>query len=786
MAAKRQRYSEDDVYSGDEIGKQKRAASSALEKSAASAAAAVMPTSHELAKHVFDLDHAAHKEFVRQCAVSFLTMQDAVDGLHAYADQVGCKVRIRNSRVSKNNRPVKTMECRVPGCPFKVILRDIALTVTRVDLSKSRLRHVHLPVQSDTSSSDLPERTVERAEWTEFFEWSLRTRHPSPDNNDDDDDEWLRQEWVTENPLKPLNGMMGKLFVRDVHVMEGHYDWTRHRQVILRSAKLHRVSKARTHYNGKPTKSGGGRLLFHTSSMILEDFTAALQAGEREYFAWWYARTNRVADEDNLLALLRVDGMDALDLQKMLLFLHVNHEVLANDQFMQGDGHERHAVFPSSSSSSSSLCCYLAINKYALRAVRLAMLRYIPLECKFPCAPLLIQAWATKPCSRHEDSVRRQGIVAAIAFVAQHVHRGVCGSGGGGGDWRCTCIYGHNAPQFALYENLPMFVSYLRCRKDEILLERISESQPGGRLADAGDSLYKLLAAFVFQKKEHFILKSALNELWGRFVNGTDHEQVRAKYPIAYALLHYLKSTPGMGCVDQQWISLHVPTWNVLAAADLPVGCARPDPSFLAHHFVYELCFDTAFFSLELRTLLCNQIVINHPPMPAVNESPQRLADFWFRAELRNYEANLAKPLDSEAAALRTVSKPTTKDLWPLNTLFLLFSSMQHIAWNPKAPDLRGPVRLADPALFACRQLNLPVGYEARRGPDGGSIVYYMESFLLAWTDHSVSSPPPPHPRQGRSALYAYNLVRDEQFYADRSALAGGGGGGGGTMEESD
>ncbi len=794
---KRQRVSaerEEDVYSGgggdeDEGGRRavptpvptKRAT---LPSAAAVVEAAVMfETSEELSRKIALLNHLAYRTFLKLMKgdLSFRSMDAAISALHAYAQTADCRLRIRTSRL-KGGRPTKVVVCCVKGCPFQVTVRNTSVTVTDIDVSSvSRFRHAH-PVAAPLGAREVNleeddglSRLIKRVDWETFVEW-LSGCPPGTVAD------VLRQAWVSERPLEPLNGMMGDLFKDDVQVMQDAYEWTRYCKAISRSIKVHRVSKPVTHYNGAPTKYGRGleNVLFETVVMTTKTaFEEAIGPHETPYFQWWYERTNCVRGEDGLLALLHVKGLDALDLQKTLLLLQRNHDVFNNDQSDPrngGDGHQRHTIFPPALASlDGSPSCYMAINKYALRAIRLTMLRYIPVECKFPSAPLLIQGWATKPDSPYEDAVRRQGVAAVVGFIAQHVHRGKCGSYAGGssvsGNRRCTCVHSHTTPQFALYEGLPLFVSYLRCQKDAILLERIRDSQPGGKYEDAGDSLYKLLAAFVFQKKEHFILKKALQTMWGRFENGDNCVSLRAKYPIAYALIAFLKNSPAMGSSAELWVPIYLPSWGSLSLSKLlPPNVKLPDSSYAPHHFFYELCFDEQNFDLEFRTMLATQMIINHPPSPAINEAADKLADFWFREELRDYEAKLARPVHQLPLQ---IAKPHTKDLWPLNGLYLLLSSMQHVAWNPgclhtgDAGELRSPVRIADPALFACKQLDLPVAYERFKGEKQRCKVYYMENFLLAWTGtYSDASA-----KGKRDALYAYNLVRDEQFYADRVPL---------------
>jgi hypothetical protein len=112
--------------------------------------------------------------------------------------------------------------------------------------------------------------------------------------------------------------------------------------------------------------------------------------------------------------------------------------------------------------------------------------------------------------------------------------------------------------------------------------------------------------------------------------------------------------------------------------------------------------------------------------------------------------------------------------------MFLLLNTMQNVAWRaPRIGELgevesddmsekihsalRGPLRIADPAKFACRHVDMPVGIvPVDQGYQLAAIredrIYYMEQFLFIFLK-DVYNP------DDIAAHEAYLLVRDPRYY---------------------
>lgn len=763
------------------------------------------------------------------------------------------KIRTTEERSGKRSGVLvhRTIVCQKyqRTCPFKVILRYYSSKEIIICFPLSCLDHHHNDEKEGIAVSEallLPPLPPVRSKKTKATQ---QQQLPPPTPRQEEPGQPLPGAELLRRMHPEMVQSAATSLIEDVDPF-----WNKYQTKVVHAAIVVDRDKAprkREVKDGQIPSAAATNVLYETEYVATaEEFIQLLRPEDREYCGWWIANFSSSNKGD--LAYMAVLGVNAIDLQRSLNYLHRIHYVFG---FQTGtETWRKHAIF-----SRGTKKCFLAIERHCLRAARMHMIRHIPLDNKMPSAPVLVQAWALASPTNHE--MRRHGMAAVLFFLAQHLDAQKRGSGA----THLAGMHPLSSPAFAIYDHLPEFIDMIRSNADLILLVRIRESMPQTAEYLPGhwmDSAYSLVNAFVMQRRQHRLYKDMVDLLWSVFQASPI---ARHRYPVAMAILRYFKAMGwtqrGPGRPD--WISMYIPSWDALK---LPESIPRPSDDLLPHHFLYELCFSGAadVFPLSTRYLLASRIIldvhVDGASRPAFNLAEKRLlTDDYYSLELREYVPELVKSLPSveetssylpaemvqvtiredeleeddsgdedddreayfhdlfirggggggESSSNTATEKPwlipysdSTGDLWKLGPLFLFLKTVQHICWNPKVQqtatdcarnlitllrqenvcpqsaewqylevlttgldDLRGPIRIPDPAVFAIEHSNMPIGCIPEKSQDNPVVgghkfkIFYMEHFLVAWPCTQLLKAGP------ISQLEATTLIRNPSFY---------------------
>lgn len=550
------------------------------------------------------------------------------------------------------------------------------------------------------------------------------------------------------------------------------------------------------------------------------EFAKCLRPTDQAYFRWWSERVNL-----NVTVFLRIQGVNAIDVQQSLLYLHKKHGVL-NRGVSKNSAFHRHAVFSSANAEGNDVT-YLAINVFALRAYRAVTTNMVKVSHSMPKAPLLMQLWTQCPLIKHdaEQSVRRFGMYAVLSFMADILD--------GGGD---TCarkntsgqhprIYRVNEKRFEIYDYFPEYLALLLDDDGEIFLDSYMSVNAE---VNNYDSYYGRVAAFVFQREEHHICRDMLHELFKLFNGlGVTGRDLQSKYPIAWEVIKRLRDYPEPTAtipMTVRFSSSSSPPFSdtcdknkgggVFSANAPPASSTEQSKGtrvssiaadkdqcvdsggILVHHYLYELCFDTSgLLNYSLRRKLARRIFINDSRdifRPTEHNQRELLSAYTVTETMRprglakvrpnrnplvlsRYELHYSRHPSSPSAPplLMEPFSCDPSDLWPLSSLYATLKCMDHLRRDRSQQIERKDETLAYPGsevaagpLFICDPVNFAMhslNLPVACGKGSNDVAHINDTL---WVRRGVYAP-----NVDRVALEAYLLVRDPSFYV--KTLAG-------------
>lgn len=443
------------------------------------------------------------------------------------------------------------------------------------------------------------------------------------------------------------------------------------------------------------------RAVVRTESVSASEMMSEISDADAAYLKWWLSGC-----PSTRVCFLRVLGANAFEIERTCMWLqHVrgvfsvdweenHHNRYRPEEMTASDGAYRHAIFVPKRAGQVDNRCLMAIDAYALMALRYASLTYIPIHMRMPAAPLLVQAWSRRPlCPAADSYTRLHGMMATLCFFVQHLTQP---------EQRAyRWVHPISAPEFSIYDMLPEFLALLRCGNNSRVLTMLRESILDGAFASKTDSTMQVILAFVLQKQTHLLTRRMFEMLSKEF----DQEPaVRHAHPVVAAVLKHLRKVPTDRMLDSTYyrIDLTVKSW---ASVEFPPYYKkfRPPEKTPVHHFFYMLCFDEKHLTAALRRDIALSITLDtfcvktdslNLYLPAFNFSPHiQTLDQRYLEQFRDYKRLCAVPLHLMD---KTVTFPRLaetifysselRDAWPVNALYLTIATIQHLSWNPPEP----------------------------------------------------------------------------------------------------
>ncbi len=559
---------------------------------------------------------------------------------------------------------------------------------------------------------------------------------------------------------------------------------------FTRSSKRSRIGEfersiyAYPRYRMAFTKRSKGEVPLRSVTYLDEPrMLAAINEDDRGYLRWFMQRVGSPGRDD--MVMIAVDGVSALDLQGMLLYMHAVHGCLQMGN-TDGDGKERHAVFTPRDPSENR--GYAVINRYALRSVRMCSLRYFNLSRLFVMTPLLVQMWSQVPVPPEELMMWGYGIAA----VLMHMTRLLLDSSREVRDF----TYSISGPGFGLYLKLPELISMYH--DDDATLEAwikqavvADNSWDPNTVAKRNLTFYDVLRNFILQEKVHIIRRRLAGYLRNLFYDSRMFTELRNLYPVAWKILDDLHDRASE-MTGIEWVPLVCV--NVMK---LPLRYWDERPTVRwAHFYLYELCFATDdLVPRWMRIQLTRDLRLWEYPRPAGAGQRNPTVDPFLvhQRDLPHYDDRFARPLGVEESEFAINVQPgniNPRTAWTIDSLGHALQCMEYAALdyahervrnrdrkcisnssgipskkttirrNPSMVnggyDVSGPLSVGDYALYSAKHVDLPVAMmSGNPGPLYMEKTLFVPEGAVGTEDGLVTT----------EMLRAMKLVRNRSYY---------------------
>jgi len=429
-------------------------------------------------------------------------------------------------------------------------------------------------------------------------------------------------------------------------------------------------------------------------------------------------------------------------------------------------GHTRHAVFTCPLDPSHS--ALLAINVHALRSYRMLSVNFLAVESAMPLAPVLIQFWGMKPTCAAEVSQRQYGIMTTLLFIERVIGRSA----------QATTFERHGyaitEPGFEIYDYLPEFLAMFH-GSEQLLRAHLFEALHMESVYEAADAespgpsnLCGMIAAFLFQKRPHFVSYQFIADLHKLFHDSNVGFQLKERCPEAWRVINVTYSKRQ----KPVWVLLDLdPHRKRKSAAKRGEGPLEMPPAY----YLYRLALiDGRGLLTDLQRLnICKGMRLMETRQPASSSVTSLL--YADAQALEYYHQALARPSSDPIQSRLTQYSLNSRDLWPLDSLFIVLRALDYHRQRAAVPRqswtddfeppteysvVDGPLNIQDCTDYFVRYLNLPVAHMNAGGHNRdreSPSLAYLDDTLWVWGSGLKG----PH----TALMEAELLIRDPAFY---------------------
>jgi hypothetical protein len=433
----------------------------------------------------------------------------------------------------------------------------------------------------------------------------------------------------------------------------------------------------------------------------------------------------------------------ALDVQFILTTFQARYNCLSTTKESM-DARVQYAILPSTSED----VCFLLIDRYTLRTMRMLMIPNMNPFRTLPMTPALLQAWYQKTDGKN---IRSLGMLSTLLYIGRHtytMHKA----------WRAA-LYAWDSDEFAFYEDLPEFLTILES-KDADTTRQITTSLSNPRRLD----YFGAVNAFIMQRSIHYIHVSYLAQLRAEFeANGKEPGLLKKRFPIAIALIKYIHDSAPFGT---EWVPIVANPKKL----NLPPRVSLPDNREM-HAYLYQMCFATDILDPKFCRMVLYNITIESPrDINATSEYMTKAASNMVKDDERlcDYDTKCVRLIDT-ALPVKPARGPDY--LWTANSFATFLQALEYGVKRVKRStrvlrriqgcvrnaqglwDIQGTLRLGNPVAYAYKHVDTPVYV------NNDNEFVYMDECLLVESVHMKNK------NLTMEQAYYYELARDPAYY---------------------